>query len=135
MERIIATDIINYMLQNKLLNKHQHGFLAKKCTLTNLLESTNDWSLSIENKNLQTALYIDFSKAFDSVSTVKLVQKLRSYDIAGDLLSVIKDFLSDRTQKNQSRPAALRKFIADKRSCAGVLSGAAAVFNLCQRYF
>ena len=42
-------NIIDYIKINNLLNNHQHGFLAKKSTITNLLESVNDWTFSLEN--------------------------------------------------------------------------------------
>ena len=42
--------------------------------------------------------YIDFSKAFDSVSHPKLITKLKSFGIGGRLLSWISDYLANRTQ-------------------------------------
>ena len=42
---------------------------------------------------------MDFSKAFDKVSHNKLIYKLHSYGIQGDVLNWIKSFLSDRTQQ------------------------------------
>ena len=101
MERVIAADITDYLLKNKLLSPQQHGFLAKRSTLSNLLETVNDWSVTINNKQLQTAIYVDFSKAFDTVSHQKLLHKLRAYGIVGDLLSTICDFLSDRSQRTR----------------------------------
>ena len=95
MERAVTEDITNYMLKNNLISSQQHGFLTKQSTLSNLLETMDDWSISINNKQLQTAIYIDFSKAFDTVSHCKLLIKLNSYGIRGDLLSLIGDFLSD----------------------------------------
>jgi len=101
MERVIAADVTDYLLKNNLLNPHQHGFLAQRSTLTNLLESTNDWSIMIDNKKLQTAIYIDFSKAFDTVSHPKILAKLKAHGITGDLLSIIEDFLHDRSQQTR----------------------------------
>ena len=43
-------------------------------------------------------IYVDFQKAFDSVSHHKLMIKLEGYKICGDLLEWIKAFLSNRTQ-------------------------------------
>jgi len=100
-ERTVAAEITQYLFKHKLLSPQQHGFLAKRSTLTNLLETTNDWSITIDNKHLQKAVYIDFSKAFDTVSHSKLLIKLRSYGITGDLLSVIEDFLSGRSQRTR----------------------------------
>ena len=42
--------------------------------------------------------YIDFAKAFDSVSHSKLLYKLSRYGISGKLLLWIKSFLTNRTQ-------------------------------------
>jgi len=76
MERIIATNLLDYFSRHKLISKEQHGFLTKRSTTTNLLESLNDWSLSIENGKRQTVAYIDFAKAFDSACHSKLIQKV-----------------------------------------------------------
>ena len=70
-----------------------HGFLAKRSTLTNLIESVNDWTISIDNKIHNRVAYIDFSRAFDSVSRAKLLHKLKSYGSDGVLLDWIADFL------------------------------------------
>ena len=94
MERVIAADMIDYLLRNNLLNtsQHQHGFLSKRSTLTNLLESFGDWTISIENKLPNRVAYIDFSRAFDSVSHPKLLHKLKSYGIDGILLDWVASF-------------------------------------------
>jgi hypothetical protein len=54
--------------------------------LTNLLESTNDWSLALKNRNSVDVAYIDYSKAFDTVCKTKLCGKLSSYGISGSRL-------------------------------------------------
>jgi len=45
------------------------------------------------------ATYIDFCKAFDTVSHPKRILKLNKFGINGNLLSWISDFLSERIQK------------------------------------
>ena len=42
MERIMVAEMLQYCKQNELISKEQHGFLAKRSTTTNLLESLND---------------------------------------------------------------------------------------------
>ena len=49
MERIVAKNIIDYLLDNSLLSKAQHGFIKKRSTCTNLLECINDWTLILQN--------------------------------------------------------------------------------------
>jgi len=101
MERVVVLDLITYLQSNKVINKQQHGFLKKRCTATNLLESLSDWTLNIENGRRQAVAYIDFAKAFDSVCHNKLLAKMRQYGICGPLLEWIGDFLKGRTQQTR----------------------------------
>jgi len=51
------------------------------------------------NRLKTDAIYIDFQKAFDSISHPKLLAKLESYNIRGDLLAWITAFLQHHTQQ------------------------------------
>ena len=59
----------------------------------------NDWTLSLSNRKSVVIAYIDFRKTFDSVSHPKLIHKLVSYGIHGNLLSWINSFLSNIIQR------------------------------------
>ena len=100
MESVIKDDILDHLLSNGLISRHQHGFLARRSTGTQLLDCFNDWTLNIENKQSFNVTYIDFAKAFDSVVHCKLILKLMSYGIGGSLyiLFWIQHFLTDRFQ-------------------------------------
>jgi len=63
------------------------------------LECFNDWSLNIEFGFQAAVVYIDFAKAFDSVSHQKLLIKLREYSIREKLLSWISTFFSGGTHQ------------------------------------
>ena len=76
LESIVASDLIDYLNEHHLIKKAQHGFLRKHSTITNSLESTNDWTLSISKHRSVAIAYIDFQRAFDSVSHPKLLHKL-----------------------------------------------------------
>ena len=67
MEAIIKDDIISHLWKQKLISKHQHGFLTKHSTSTQLLECATDWSISLSNKKQVDVAYLDFAKAFDSI--------------------------------------------------------------------
>jgi len=90
MERVIALDVINYPKSTDSLPKH--GFLARRSTNSNLLESLNDWTSSAENTQHQPVAYVDFAKAFERVSHNKLLLKLSRYGICGTLLEWIRNF-------------------------------------------
>ena len=72
LESLISADLIEFLNDHNLISKHQHGFLKKHSTVTNLLESVNDWTLFLSSSKSVTIAYIDFQRAFDSVSHPKL---------------------------------------------------------------
>jgi len=88
-------------LQHRLINKQQHGFLAKKSTSNNLVESLNDWSFAVNNRQGASVACIDYKKAFDSVCHSKRFIKLNAYGITGNLLLWLKDFQHNRSQVTQ----------------------------------
>ncbi len=98
MEAIIKDQLVRYLVDKGLINKHQHAFIANHSTATNLVECINDWIVSLKSPNRTDVVYIDFSKAFDSIVSSKLLFKLQSYGITGLLLNWIRCFLSNRTQ-------------------------------------
>ena len=93
--------MLAYLRQHNAITEQQHGFLSGRSTTTNLLESINDWTIAIKNKQSVIVAYIDYSKAFDTVSHTKLLSKLTAYGISGRLLSWIAGFLSNRTQQTR----------------------------------
>ena len=98
-EACIKAQLIPYLFEHNMISSSQHGFLAKKSTCTNLLECLCDWSGNLDKHAATLVAYIDFAKAFDSVSLPKLMHKLPSYGLAGNLLSCIKAFLTNRSQR------------------------------------
>ena len=44
-------------------------------------------------------IYLDFQKAFDKVSSVRLLNKLKAHGISGDILNWIGEWLNKRQQR------------------------------------
>ena len=82
------------------LSSAQHGFVKGHWTCTELFDAVNDWTLSVQNKKSVTIAYIDFSRAFDTVSHNKLL-RLYSYGIRGLVLEWIKQFYRDRAHQTK----------------------------------
>ena len=99
MESIVSDQLLDYLSDNNLITKHQHGFIKKRSTCTQLLESFQDWTLSLRDKKCLDVLYLDFSRAFDSLVHSKLLCKLSAYGIQYELLHWIESFLRDRSQQ------------------------------------
>jgi len=68
MEKVIVSQMTEYLQKHKIISKQQHGFFSRRSTITNLLETLNDWTLALRNNHRISVTYIDYSKAFDTVS-------------------------------------------------------------------
>ena len=85
MECIIKDQLLAFLLSKGIINKKQHGFISNHSTCTNLLECTHDWLVTLNSSKMTDAVYIDFSRAFDSIVHTKLINKLENYGITGKL--------------------------------------------------
>ena len=97
MESIINDALLNHF-EGKF-SKHQHGFLKNRSTVTQLLETLNDWTQALDNNYFIDVQYIDWAKAFNTISHPILIAKLRRYGVAGQLLDWISAFLKNRKQR------------------------------------
>ena len=95
-ERLLYNQIYTYFTENKLLGQHQFGFRSIHCTALALGRSTNQWLMNINNGNLNSVVFLDIKKAFDTVDHKILLQKLACYGINGS--SLIESYLKDRSQ-------------------------------------
>ena len=99
MESIINKEIITYLLSHDLISKEQFGFLQKRSTCTQLLSCLNDFITSANKKSRTDCVYIDFAKAFDSVSHEKVITKLSTFGLKFELLQWLSSFLTNRSQR------------------------------------
>ena len=98
-ERVTHEQMLAYLLKNNLISRHQHGFLAKHSTCTQLLKTVNDWSVALRNRNFVDIVYFDIAKAFDTVNHAKLIHNLQACGMDGNLLSLLADFLEGRSHR------------------------------------
>ena len=99
MESIIRDSMISYFEKNDFLSQYQHGFVSQRSCTTNLLATIDSWTELLDEGSPVDAIYLDFSKAFDSVPHLRLIEKLKSYGVCGSLLNWISDFLIGRRQR------------------------------------
>ena len=98
LERIIFDEI--YPLVQEKLHTEQFGFRKKRsATLQLLLFLDRIYKYNDDNEveNL-SVLYLDFSKAFDTVPHSRLLEKVQNFGIGGKLLKLVHSYLSDRKQ-------------------------------------
>ena len=91
--------MMQYLLDNSVIIPYQHGFVPKKSCFTNLLKTFEAWKDAVDSGYGIDVIYLDYSKAFDSVPNFRLIGKLSSYGIGGKLLLWFKSFLQGCSQR------------------------------------
>ena len=99
MEGVIRDSIVDHLSSNDLLLPSQHGFVRKRSCLTNLLEYFEKITALVDQGECVDILYLDFSKAFDKVSHIKLSALLNAHGICGKIKDWIDTWLSERRQR------------------------------------
>ena len=99
MEHIICSNIFSYLEEHGILCDEQHGFRQKRSCETQLITAVNDFAIALNNSEQVDAIFMDLSKAFDTVPHKRLCNKLSFYGIRGALLRWIESFLTNRTQQ------------------------------------
>ena len=96
LECIVYNHIINFLLPQ--ISNSQFGFQPGKSTLCQLLKFTSGVLDALDHKLHVDTIYLDFSKAFDSIPHEELLFKLRSFGITGQLWSWFQAYLTSRRQ-------------------------------------
>ena len=94
LERIVYNNIINHVREQS--TKHQFGFLPRRSTLQQLLVFAE--KVFEPNKCEVDVVYMDFKKAFDSVSHHHLLGKLQTFGITGKARQWFEAYLHNRYQ-------------------------------------
>ena len=96
-ERCVAKRLYDHLID--FISPLQHGFLKNRSCTTQLVQVLHTLGQNLD-KNIQTdVIYLDFSKAFDSVDHRIILSKLKSHGVEGRCLDWFSDYLTDRTQR------------------------------------
>ncbi|CAH2101818.1 unnamed protein product [Euphydryas editha] len=97
-EKILNKRLVNYLTVNNILSNSQFGFRAGKSTEDAVVTLTGKIIQNFDQKIKTVGIFLDLSKAFDTVSIPKLINKLEQIGIRGIALDIFKSYLSDRQQ-------------------------------------
>ena len=103
LEAIIHQKVIQFV--RPLLTSQQFGFLSNRSCLLQLLLSYSTIYNLLDSRGCLDAIYLDFTKAFDTVPHGELLFKLWKIGITGPLWLWFKDYLTNRLQFVQVRQA------------------------------
>lgn len=98
LEKIIFCRISDFLDKHNLITKHQYAFRKNMSTQLALLEQKELILNNFEERLLTLGVFVDFSKAFDSINHDLLLSKLNHYGIRGIALDLIRSYLGHRQQ-------------------------------------
>ena len=99
MEKLIRNALLQHMISEELLSDYQHGFVMGRSCTTQLLQVIDKWTEILDEGGSVDVIYLDLTKAFDTVPHQRLLNKLSGYGVGGRILEWIKQFLTGRRQK------------------------------------
>ena len=116
-ERIIHKQITNYM-RDKLAHSIT-GIRKSHGTQSSLVVMLEKWKRALDKGEYISALFMDLSKAFDTINHDLLIEKLKVYGLSKEAHKLMKSYLKNRKQKVQIN----NKFSSERDIVAGVPQG------------
>ena len=100
LESCVTDSIVDHVFtRNQLVTEYQWAYRKGHSTDLLLAHLTETWRRALDPNFVVGVLFIDFQKAFDSISHKNLIYKLEHYyRIKGNLLAWAGDYLSKRKQ-------------------------------------
>ena len=98
LEKLMYNRISNFIHKHNLLNEYQFGFRQKRSTNQALIVLLDKITAALDNGDIVLGVFLDFSKAFDTVDHQILLNKMYKYGIRGIAFKWMESYLSNRRQ-------------------------------------
>ncbi len=97
-EKIVYNRIVEFIDKYNILSENQFGFRRNRSTHMAISALVEKFHTAVEDNKFMVGLFIDLSRAFDTISHDILLAKLSMYGIRGVTLDWIKSYLRNRKQ-------------------------------------
>ena len=98
LEKLMYNRLISFINKHGILCDNQYGFREEHSTYMALLTIVDQISQEMDNKNYAIGIFLDLSKAFDTIDHQILLGKLHLYGIRGIAHQWMASYLSGRKQ-------------------------------------
>ncbi|GAB0179933.1 mitochondrial enolase superfamily member 1 [Grus japonensis] len=99
MEQLIPWVINKHVEEEKVIGSGQHGFTKGKSCLTSLIAFYDGMTGWVDEGRAVDVVYLDFSKAFDTISHNILTGKLRTCGLDEGTVRWVENWLNGRAQR------------------------------------
>ena len=97
-EKVIFKQIYKFFQEKNLLYNAQYGFRTEHSTELAALEMVDRVIIEMDKNNTPLNIFLDLSKAFDTLDHKILLKKLNYYGINGAAYSLMESYLTNRKQ-------------------------------------
>ena len=122
MEQVVLGEIIRHVRDDRGIRPSQHGFMKGRSCLTNLISFYDLVTHLVDEGKAVIVVYLDFSKAFDTVSHSILLQKLAARGLEGYALGWVRNCLEGLAQRVLNPAGDLSEVVFPRGRCWGLSS-------------
>ena len=97
-ENAISTRLVKFIEKNNLFTDCQHGFRSCRSTESAIVQFISNVYKYLERKHFVGGVFLDLSKAFDSLCHKILLKKLSNFGIRGLPLKLFESYITNRSQ-------------------------------------
>ena len=98
LEKLMTKRLSKFIDKNKILSKHQYGFRVNRSTEHALIDFIDKITKAIDEGKYSIGIFLDLSKAFDTIDHRILLRKLDHYGIRGVAKDWFENYLYNRKQ-------------------------------------